>query len=564
MNYNMYLPRSHHNTSESEDSKPKSKGEAACSSSDYSTCSDDLQSNMYTMKKILQASRDSVILAGHIVLNETDSNSVLEDTNFSISSLDKDSSKPNLNLAILCSESSDDVYSDCRDLNYSNSSNDSTLYMHLGQVFNSKEGHSNLSNNISSTSQAEHQKIIDVKPEDCSPVLETLHEKLLTIIEEKEITNTSDYFLKSLSPNDSNTNTGKVVAEIINQVKIHEEQNNNFNRKVVFTNLDNIVDEQTNKSEPRKMGKSINSHCSLPTSKKSNNICNHNTTESFVRWEKFCETSEKLMTRSFSFTQLNSVTESCNGDDEYSTSCKTVDDMQLSKIPLKNYNTSYQHKRMNRSKSCESILKEVKHLPHLLYDRFLKFLSEEIEKIRKESVVCTCQKLYNKENQRKRSPKKSPVKLTNKINNIGSNVTESRLPLRSQNYEEIANKTRLSPKITNSIFLSPPTRNGITFSSRTAIPIKLSPEVVNQTQLSPGTHHQTKLSPKADNRTRFSPEVTPRNLSQFQTSPRSPIKTPTTPSKSRYFWNKQIVSPVGEYIRGKRQSPFQSSPNKKQ
>lgn len=43
----------------------------------------------------------------------------------------------------------------------------------------------------------------------------------------------------------------------------------------------------------------------------------------------------------------------------------------------------------------------------------------------------------------------------------------------------------------------------------------------------------------------------------------SPIKSGISPKKRQYStWRKEIVSPVGEYIKGRKPSPFKNSPKK--
>jgi hypothetical protein len=101
---------------------------------------------------------------------------------------------------------------------------------------------------------------------------------------------------------------------------------------------------------------------------------------------------------------------------------------------------------------------------------------------------------------------------------------------------------------------------------------KLSPEILKQLPLNVHTLSKkstikTPTTPSMKyNQSKLSPETSkyiPQDVHKL--SPKPMNKTPTTPSKKRglYSWQKEIVSPVGEYIRGKRQSPFKTSPNKK-
>lgn len=170
---------------------------------------------------------------------------------------------------------------------------------------------------------------------------------------------------------------------------------------------------------------------------------------------------------------------------------------------------------------------------------------------------------------------------------VTNNYRFSPTTSRTKSPSEAANRTKISPVVASRRILSPelepktqpqfqrspksltklriPTYTGATNKRLSPKPIihicspslvtsglKFSSEVENKTRLSPEPAKQRKLSP--DPSKTLSPG--------FQNSPKSPARTPTTPSKT-YFWNKEIVSVVGEYIRGKRQITFQSSPNKK-
>lgn len=373
----------------------------ASSSSDYSTCSDNPAININGYK---QNSRESIILAGHVMpVVETDvepnSDTILEDTNVYISPHD-------LNLDIINSDN--DVFTDCTD-NSINSHNDSTQYLEIAPVVISRE-------NGPGSSQTGFQDATPSESHNFSFAERVLQDRLLTIIEEKENTNTTSHTVNDLLPLKPDNHTSQLLVD---QIEVHKEQNNNFSRKVSLVNLGNVEDSTNNKWQLKKIKKLVNSNAQCPG--RASDACNHNTTESFVLWEKFCENSEKLASRrSFSFSELNSSAETCT-ESSYSTSYQTLDGVNLaeSSTEILNHAKSHKCKGLRRSRSCESILREVKHLPHLMYDRFLKSLSREIERIRRENVVCTCEKPhgknFNKENEKKRSPKKPTLKLTNKI-----------------------------------------------------------------------------------------------------------------------------------------------------
>lgn len=324
----------------------------------------------------------------------------------------------------------EDIFEDCKELSQSQSNGDqSTEYIPLesasslsqiksnNHFYKSYLNANNLSNNNDKKSQSS----------DSVPVTtsQTEAERLITIMEETEITYTTNAIVvKNKSPIIHN-NTGELVVDMVEQLKNYEKHNKtdgNLTKRVLFANEENVInDNQENNRADRSIlkkrkcasyssvGKNV---CSAGKEKDINENTknhNHNTTESFVLWEKYLESSEKITTRrSLSFSELNSVTESYGGDDEYSTSFKTLSETYLSNSSLDSIHEKKnpQHKRFSRrSKSCDDLLKEVKHLPHIIYQRFLKCLSKEIDSMLKQNVVCTCERTFekgsNKENNRK-------------------------------------------------------------------------------------------------------------------------------------------------------------------
>lgn len=281
---------------------------------------------------------------------------------------------------------------------------------------------------------------------------QTEADRLITIMEETEVTcTTNSIVVKKKSPINYN-NTGELVVDMVEQLKSYEKHSSkpdgNCTKRVLFVNEENIINDnqensRTDKSILKKcknvsnslIGKNL---CSAGRGKDINensNNHNHNTTESFVLWEKYLQSSEKITRRrSLSFSELNSVTESYGGDDEYSTSFKTLDETYLSNCSLDSVHEikNSQRKRFSRrSKSCDDLLKEVKHLPHIIYQRFLKCLSKEIDNMLKQNVVCTCQRSFKKRSNKENNGKdtKADTRRATALNK--NNVTKGKFLFRN-------------------------------------------------------------------------------------------------------------------------------------
>lgn len=357
-------------------------------------------------------SSQSAILAGQVFpdcqqVSET-SDSTFAESFYSISPLDQ-------NLDVLA----DDVFMDSKVSNESDNSNgdDSTKYLPLQPLsnFQQKKPSSYFGDKSTDLNELEESiQMTNSQPDNLSPAAKTSqdNERLLTIIEETEVTYTTNS-IRNPSPVDEDGNTGILAREILNKPKKNDKisnSNKNSFKKVLFRNEANIITEnqdcRTDKPNLRRKEKSnplvSKNGCCSRSAKDINENCHYlNTTESFIVLEKHCQSSERLtVRRSQSFSELHSITGSYGGDDEYSTSFKTFEDTYLSNCLIDTVNdTKLSRKKCfkHRSKSFESLLKEVKHLPHLLYDRFLNCLSKEIDHIRKQNVVCTCTRSHKKQ-----------------------------------------------------------------------------------------------------------------------------------------------------------------------
>ncbi|XP_016839291.1 uncharacterized protein LOC100678302 [Nasonia vitripennis] len=517
-----------------------SENGTASGTSDYSTCSDN-PGHLYMRNENAQITQQSVILAGHTLPNQES----IDESDYSVNFLEK-------NIDVLTED--EDCFEDCKEPSQSesNGGDQSSEYIPLQSVSNLLEMKSNNhfyksylnANNLSSNAETSHST-------DSVPVTnsQTEAERLITIMEETEVTYTTNTILvKNKSPINYN-NTGELVVDMVEQLKNYEKHNKtdgNSTKRVLFANEENIINDN---QENSRADKSIFKKCRRASnSLVDKNVCsagkgkdinenskshNHNTTESFVLWEKYLESSEKISSRrSLSFSELNCVNESYGGDDEYSTTFKSLDETCLSTCSFDSVHekkNSQQKRFSRRSKSCDDLLKEVKHLPHIIYQRFLKCLSKEIDSMLKQNVVCTCERSFKKRSNKENNGKNTKAAVCRATDFKKYNSTkESRLTP-----DRIVTKSPLKPLASESRLTS----------DRLVIKSPLK-SVTNESRLTP----ERLLSNASKNPLRM--------------SPKSPIKTPTK-KRELYCWQKEIVSPVGEYIRGKRQSPFQSSPNKK-
>lgn len=129
------------------------------------------------------------------------------------------------------------------------------------------------------------------------------------------------------------------------------------------------------------------------------NICEKDKSIIILEETQYNTLNASILTKSFSCSDLSSLNNLCyDGDNELSITVKKNNI---------NYNKKYNRYSRYKSKSCENFLREVKHLPHVLYNKFLKDLCKKIEvirnySIRKENIFCNClkinKKLKNKEN----------------------------------------------------------------------------------------------------------------------------------------------------------------------
>ncbi|KAL7292786.1 hypothetical protein TKK_0013614 [Trichogramma kaykai] len=500
-----------------------SKAKGVGSGSDYTTCSDN------SILHDILSPRQSIILAGHIAIDDSyesyDSDEIgdeAETVRFSApTKIEFNNEKINIldqNLDVLTEE--DEVYADCTaDTSFlleDNSKTDSTEYMELVHTAGlcKTPSFSDMQKSDRFNDKEDYKKAVDFEQQSTKAFIEP--NRLVTIMEETEVTQKTNSLLAPESESICHEkNTGKMIVEMVNKIKTLD---NPATKKVLFANEDSVINYQSNKVSVKwnqsHKKETMSPHKSQCFSKKrdSNRFCsaNHNTTDSFVAWEKYCQSEEKLSLRkSLSFSELNSGSVNYAGDDERSASFKTLDDIYLSHCTLETVhsekNTTNKSGRLKRrSKSCESLLHEVKHLPHILYNKFLNCLSKEIDKMKKESTKCTCQKprFIISENVRYIRPRKS-----NKLTDSKSH----------QNTKDGKNLLKVSPLQCNR----------------------------KKSNLSPNSLLNSRQNVKL-------------------LSPKSPNASIVTPKKRGYnSWQKEIVSPVGEYIRGKRGSPFAASPRKK-
>ena len=370
-------------------------------SSNYSTCSDNDNpiKNMNFNENNMHTSTQSVILAGQMSLEESLAFNI-PSCDFNDFSCSENILDQNLDVIV----ENDDVFVNCNeDNNVYLSENDSTQYIPLESISKlekMKSGnyyHNNftISNNLYKTEVGDTE-LNDLLSDAAKLSIE--QERLITIMEESEVA-TNSMVKNSKSINIGST-TGEYLVDMITQLKKYEQINDcnkNVTKKVVFANDHNIInndenDEKTNEMKLKGQKKNPNplvgkNKCFVENKNINRNYNYENTTESFVKWERLCQNSENSR-RSFSFSELSCLTESYCGDDEYSTSFKTLDDIYIDSVGNK---SNLQNKfLLHRSKSCDTLPKEEKHLPHIVYD-FLKTLSKAIEHLKKQSVVCTCE-----------------------------------------------------------------------------------------------------------------------------------------------------------------------------
>ncbi|XP_011498423.1 PREDICTED: uncharacterized protein LOC105362640 [Ceratosolen solmsi marchali] len=544
----------------------KGKNCPSTGSSDYTSCSDNPIENVSLKKENLNDSLQSVILAGQIqscyqkettleesVVLNVPNNHISIDSNFSVNVLDQ-------NLDVFMDNS--DVFMDCTDVcPIDSNDNDSTKYLQFesaSKLSKTKSNNSFYSNYLNTNKLNDTIEIHESNDSLLFPIKpHNENDRLITIIEESEVARATN----SCKMNKSHINLKDNVKDRDVEIPTHCKTSDNIDnankyctKRVLFTNDNNKKYGKLNKLKERKKEtcsnmKVIKDKSYVQNKGDINEICNnHNTTESFVLWEKACKTSDKLLPRrSHSFSELNFIAENYTGDDEYSTSFKTLDNTYMSDIGFDPNDKSLFQKKYSRyrSQSCDSLLREVKHLPHILYDRFLKCLAKEIEMIRRQNIICTCPNLNQKHSNKENSGR-----------NSRSNMITPMIKISNEKVEKTKSSFKSSPvKLvtnTNHSKLSVEKLKNLSQDLR-----KLSAKSINKIPTTPT---------KKYNMSKLSPEPL-KNLPQdvHKLSPKPLNKTPTTPSKKRglYSWQKEIVSPVGEYIRGKRQSPFKTSPNKK-
>jgi hypothetical protein len=390
-----------------------SKNSPSTGSSDYNSCSDNPVEIVNVKKEKLNESLQSVILAGQIqpccheiALDESvlnlPNNRISNESNYSVNVLDQ-------NIDIFMEDN--DTFMDCKDLCQADSNVDeSTKYLQFESVSKlSKIKSSNLfSDNYTNLHKLNNTIEINESNDSLLDPIKsnTENERLITIMEETEVTHASN----SIRMNRSSVNLGNISRNC--DFKIPTQHNydkiNNPNKysmkRVLFANENDKLKE-TKAKQFSNLQVSKAKCCARKERNIDENCNNHNTTESFVLWEKACKTSDKLLNRrSRSFSELTNISDSYTGDDEYSTSFKTLDNTFISDFGIDTNDKSVSQKKslVQRSKSCDSLLREVKHLPHLLYDKFLKCFVKEIENIRRQNIVCTCpnlnEKYSNKEN----------------------------------------------------------------------------------------------------------------------------------------------------------------------
>ncbi|XP_014218340.1 uncharacterized protein LOC106646731 [Copidosoma floridanum] len=521
----------------------------------YSTCSNGGSNDSNSSSLNKDNVRGCVQAVGQAMPNAKDPNVTLKesffenDTSYAISPLDQ-------NLDVL---SESDIFMDCLDENTLNSCNMNNINLdEKNSKFNLHEDQSTeyipfkptLLQNISKTNANRYKNDSDqrefnvglaksnISSSKSSSMEKSELDGLRTVLDESTVIRAAT---TSTSPNNiSKTleNTGKYLVDLANEINSYHQ-----NSTKIFSANEADLSEDASDKKQSKYTKN-NSRLQDGTSqynicRRTDDNCNQNTTESFIFWEKQCELYENSSLRS-SLSDL-STTNDYDGDNEHSSIFKSLDDTYLSNYSryLMDEERIVKKRSMYRSKSCESFLREAKHLPHVLCDKFLKYLATEIKNMRKQKVYCTCSKTFekphNKENNEK-SVKNCVRKTTLKLRNCG-NATDRQL-------------------LTKKLLLDPAT-NGATLLSLGALKntnnnnsTRLSPEIVRNS-----SYRKATLSPDL--------LKVPSDLNNVQRlNSRSPNKSSITPThKHKLVWQKEIVSPVGEYIKGR--NPFKNSPNKK-
>lgn len=189
--------------------------------------------------------------------------------------------------------------------------------------------------------------------------------RLMTILEETEVTHATYHKISNLS-----SHSKKLMdSRIEKKVQILEPINNLMERLILKDQ------EKSNKNKDE----NFNLHS--------------NDTNSFMFWENRCEAINSVTSirKSWSCSNLSSLNIPYEADNESSVTVETSSFCK--KAYFDSYNGRNNSKKVctkQKSKSCNSLLKEVRHLPYLLYDTFLKSLAEEINHIRKGHIVCKC------------------------------------------------------------------------------------------------------------------------------------------------------------------------------
>lgn len=299
----------------------------------------------------MSLSRQSEIIAGQEsdqTMLTTETTLGLSETNFSINLLDQ-------NIDVILDDN--DVFMDCTDnaLDLDNNSNcmpdvsnESTIYLPIKKLTN----RINIpENDESSDDENTIMSALRNKTFSSELIIQSEPDRLRTIMEETDVFSRNT----TLSGNKNNENSQRRVLGGKDNTKMNGEKNK---RK-----------SQNNKSCTRR----------------DKNVTNQNTTESFLYWEKICENSEYISQQKKSLADYR--------ENENSKCFRTLDDTDLNNYQL--CLTNIQKYPRRRSKSCETLLEEVKHLPHVFYkkyDEFLECLSKEIQEIRKQNVICNCEK----------------------------------------------------------------------------------------------------------------------------------------------------------------------------
>ncbi|KAJ8676446.1 hypothetical protein QAD02_012233 [Eretmocerus hayati] len=473
--------------------------------------------------------------ASYLVKQNVDFNTTeatLNDTSYSVNILDR-------NLDVITDD--DDAFTDCEDTsslnldqliisNFAKSDStdspcmDSAVYKSPPALYRIKNINPDnfykvIASSNNSKSIVSHNESSNTFSNEC----QNNRGRLVTICEVTEhtcktnsLTHSTTFFTKNASKELNLTNLDDECVESL------RDYNKNITEKILFTSPSHKTKVRET-SKPGCIKKNINSTSN-----------NHDATESFILWEKYLKASEHSDTwRTKSLSDVSLISDDYYGDIECSD--KNLDlSFTLNEVSMSE--TVSQKKSSRRTKSCDSLLEEVRHLPHVFYekyDQFLESLSKEIDKIRSQNVVCTCEQKCS------RNPHKKNYDSHLKVPSIESSL---KIPNERQ-----CTKVDISPVIEKSVSLRSTNHDEL-----------LIPESDTNYYNSPARIFSSESNPSSD----LLRVPSPSNCSN---NSRLSPKTPTSPFKKRglYPWEKEVVSPVGEYIKGKRQSPFQKSPLKK-